>query len=199
MAPAGAALDSPALGILKCMKRNFWNPMVTKLHLDISLLGYDSMFLTCSKFWRTLLPSSSTSKKEAAGSSETLIATQKTIRPHNTENHRSKSLWRWYINTINKISPTCMQGRPRSVLERSEGFADRTEPHLQEIQGILPHVSGSSSNQSTQLGHHSHLDSHHWSGSQTATTPHTSDYMGKLRFYVSTLQVPHLDNGLILC
>jgi hypothetical protein len=39
------------------------------------------------------------------------------------------------------------------MLERSEGLADRTKPHLQEIQGIRPHVSGSSTDQPTQLGH----------------------------------------------
>jgi hypothetical protein len=47
------------------------------------------------------------------------------------------------------------------MLERSEGLADRTKHHLQEIQGIRPHVSGSSTDQPTQLGHLTQLDSHH--------------------------------------
>jgi hypothetical protein len=43
------------------------------------------------------------------------------------------------------------------MLKRSEGLADSTKHHLQKIQEIRPHVSGRSSDQSTQLGHLSHL------------------------------------------
>jgi hypothetical protein len=45
------------------------------------------------------------------------------------------------------------------MLERSEGLADWTEHHIQETQGISSHVSSRSSDQSTQLGHLSHLES----------------------------------------
>jgi hypothetical protein len=38
----------------------------------------------------------------------------------------------------------------------SEGLVDWTKHHRQEIQGICQHVSGRSSDQSTQLGHLSH-------------------------------------------
>jgi hypothetical protein len=48
----------------------------------------------------------------------------------------------------------------------SEGPAYCAEHHLQEIQGIHPHSSDSPSDQSTQLGHLSNLDSPYRSGSQ---------------------------------
>jgi hypothetical protein len=50
------------------------------------------------------------------------------------------------------------------MLERSEGLADSTKHHIQEIQGISPQVSDRSSNQST------HLDSHFRSRSKKTTT-----------------------------
>jgi hypothetical protein len=88
-----------------------------------------------------------------------------------------------------KINSTCVTLRPRNILERSEGLADSTEHHLQEIQGIDPHVSGRSSNKSTQPGHLSHLDSHRCTGSQKTTTPASLDYVTKLCFYVGTIQM----------
>jgi hypothetical protein len=51
----------------------------------------------------------------------------------------------------NQISPTCLRRRPQNMLERSEGFANGAEHHLQEIQGIRSHVSGCSYDQSTQF------------------------------------------------
>jgi hypothetical protein len=67
-------------------------------------------------------------------------------------------------------------------------FCRWTKHHTQEIQGICPHVSGRSSNQSTQLGHLSHLDSHYHSRSQKTTTHSSVDYVWKLYFYVGTIQ-----------
>jgi hypothetical protein len=64
-----------------------------------------------------------------------------------------------------KISPTCVRRRPH-MFERSEGFADWTKYHIQEIQGIRPHVSDRPSDQSPQLGHLSHLDSDYRSRSR---------------------------------
>jgi hypothetical protein len=87
-----------------------------------------------------------------------------------------------------KISPTCVRRRPQNMLERSEDLADWTKHHLQEIRGIHPHVCGRSSNQSTQLGHLSHLDSHYCSRSQKTTTPSNVDYVWNLCFYVGTIQ-----------
>jgi hypothetical protein len=69
------------------------------------------------------------------------------------------------------------------MLERSEGLTDWTKHYLQEMQGIRPHVSGRLSDQSTQLGHLSHLHSHHWGRSQTTKTPSSLGNMGKLCFY----------------
>jgi hypothetical protein len=57
------------------------------------------------------------------------------------------------------------------------------------------HISGSSSDQSPQLGHLSQ----HGSGSQKITTPPTSDYMGQLHFYVGTIQMHHLSIGFVFC
>jgi hypothetical protein len=58
-----------------------------------------------------------------------------------------------------KISPACVWRGPQNVLERSEGLADWTEHHIQEIQRIRSHVSAGPSDQSTQSGHLSHLES----------------------------------------
>jgi hypothetical protein len=87
-----------------------------------------------------------------------------------------------------KISLTCVRRRPQNMLERSGGLADWTEHHVQEIQGIQPHVSGRSYGQSTQLRHLSCLDSHYRNRSQKTTTPSSVDYVWKLFFYVSTIQ-----------
>jgi hypothetical protein len=73
------------------------------------------------------------------------------------------------------------------MLERSEGLAYQTEHHLQEIQGIRPRVSGCSSDQSTQLGHLSHVDSHYCCRRQRTTIPFSVDFMDKLCFYFSTI------------
>jgi hypothetical protein len=53
-----------------------------------------------------------------------------------------------------------------------------------KIQGICPHVSDRPSDQSTQLGHFSHLDSHYHSRSQKTTTPSSVDWVGKFVFVV---------------
>jgi hypothetical protein len=50
------------------------------------------------------------------------------------------------------------------------------------------HVSGRSSDQSTQLGHLSHLDSHYCSKSQKTINPFTVEYVRKLCFYFDTIQ-----------
>jgi hypothetical protein len=52
------------------------------------------------------------------------------------------------------------------MFARSERLSDWTRNQTQEIEGISPHVSGTSSNQSAQLGHLSHLESHYRSRSQ---------------------------------
>jgi hypothetical protein len=73
------------------------------------------------------------------------------------------------------------------MLETSDSLADWTKYHLQEIQGICPHVSGRSFDQSTQLGHLSHLGFHYRS-SQKTTLPSSVDYVWKLCLYVGTVQ-----------
>jgi hypothetical protein len=90
---------------------------------------------------------------------------------------RSRSVWRWCINVSGhyplfcslqacirstnaaglKVCSTCIRGRPQNMLQRNEGLADSTKHHSQKIQGISPSVSGRPSDQSTQLGHLSHL------------------------------------------
>jgi hypothetical protein len=67
------------------------------------------------------------------------------------------------------------------MLERIEGLTDSTKHHLQESQEIRPHVSGRSSDLSTQLGHLSYLDSHYSSRSQKTSS---ADSVGKLLFFV---------------
>jgi hypothetical protein len=69
------------------------------------------------------------------------------------------------------ISPTRIRRRPQNMLERSESLADWTQHHVQEKQGISPHVSGSSSNHLNYPGCLSHWNSHHWSGSKNFTAP----------------------------
>jgi hypothetical protein len=97
-----------------------------------------------------------------------------TLREHVQPDPRSA----WKI----KVGPTCIQGRPQNMLERCEGAADWAKHHPQEIQGICPHVSGSS----TQLGHLLHLDSHHWSISQRTKTLACKLFLS----YVGTTQMP---------
>jgi predicted GIY-YIG superfamily endonuclease len=65
-----------------------------------------------------------------------------------------------------RISPTRIRGRPQNMLDWSEGLADWNQHHIQEIQGISPHVSAGPSDQSTQFGHFSHLDPRYHSRSQ---------------------------------
>jgi hypothetical protein len=91
-----------------------------------------------------------------------------------------------------KIRPTCVRRRPQTMMERSEALADWTEHQLQEIQGIRPLPSGSSSDQSTQLGHLFHLDFHHWRRVRKTTTPSSLDYERKLYFYVGAIPMPRL-------
>jgi hypothetical protein len=57
-----------------------------------------------------------------------------------------------------KIIPTCVWRRQQNMLERSKGLTDWSKHHIQEIQGIRPHVSDRPSDQTTQLGLLSHLD-----------------------------------------
>jgi hypothetical protein len=71
--------------------------------------------------------------------------------------------------------------------------------HLQEIQEIRLYISGSWSNQWSWFGYFSQLDFHHWSESQKITIPSSSDHLGKLRFYVGTIHMPHLSTGFIFC
>jgi hypothetical protein len=61
--------------------------------------------------------------------------------------------------------------KSQNMLERSEAFADSTQNRLQEIQGINPHVSGSSSEQSTQPGQLFPLSFQDGRGSYKVTTP----------------------------
>jgi hypothetical protein len=85
------------------------------------------------------------------------------------------------------------------MLQRSEGLADLTEQHLRGKQGIGPHVSGRSFNQLTQLAHLSHLDSYHLGGSQKITTLLSLGGIGRLNFYIGTVDIAHLSNGFIFC
>jgi hypothetical protein len=58
------------------------------------------------------------------------------------------------------------------MAERSEGLADRTQHHLQEIQGTSPHIWVDNS-----IGRRSlvifHFDSHYYRRSQKITTPYS--------------------------
>jgi hypothetical protein len=63
-----------------------------------------------------------------------------------------------------------------------------TKHHPQEIQGICPHGSCRPSDQSTQLGHLSHLDSYCHSRSQRTPILSSVSYVWKLCFYVGTIQ-----------
>jgi hypothetical protein len=54
--------------------------------------------------------------------------------------------------------------------------------------GIHPHVSGRSSDQSTQLGQFSQLDLHYCGRSQKTTTPFSVDYEWKFCFCVGIMQ-----------
>jgi hypothetical protein len=75
-----------------------------------------------------------------------------------------------------------------NMLEWSEGLADWTKHHIQVTHGIRPLVSCRSSDQSAQFGHLSHLDSRYHSRSQKTTSPFSVDWVGKLCFYVGTIQ-----------
>jgi hypothetical protein len=68
------------------------------------------------------------------------------------------------------------------MLECSEGLADWAQHHIQEIQGISPHVSAGPSDQSTQFGHLSHLDCRYHSRSQETETPSSVFWLGKFCF-----------------
>jgi hypothetical protein len=83
-----------------------------------------------------------------------------------------------------KITPKCVRGRPQNILEWNEGLADWAQHHIQEIQGIIPHVSAGSSDQPTQFEYLSHLDPHYHSRSQESTTPSSVDWVGKLVFFI---------------
>jgi hypothetical protein len=72
-------------------------------------------------------------------------------------------------------------------LERSNDLAGRTKHHLQEIQGICLHVSGRSSNQSTQLGNLHYLDLLPQQSQETKTLSGV-DQVQKLSFYAGTIQ-----------
>jgi hypothetical protein len=86
-----------------------------------------------------------------------------------------------------KISSTCIRRRPQNMLERSECLADWNKHHIQEIQGICPHVSGRPSDQSTQLGHLSHLDSTYGSRNQKTKPSSSLGSMGKFCFHIGVL------------
>jgi hypothetical protein len=77
-----------------------------------------------------------------------------------------------------KPSPTCVGRRPQNVLEWSEDPADWTKHHIQEIQGIHPHVSAGPTDQSTQFGHLFYLDSRYHGRSKKVTTPYSVDWVG---------------------
>jgi hypothetical protein len=91
------------------------------------------------------------------------------------------------------------------MLESSEGLADWTKHHIQEIQGIHPHVSVDHPISQPNFGHLSLLHSHYRGRSQKTTTPSSVDWVGKLCFYVGTVQTIclfsddfYFDSALIL-
>jgi hypothetical protein len=100
-----------------------------------------------------------------------------------------------------KISPTCIRSGPKNMLERGEGLADWTRRLVHEIQGIRPHVSDIPSNQSTQLGHLSHLESHYHSRSKKKRNYISVQcrLSGKIMFFVGTIQRIYLSSGDICC
>jgi hypothetical protein len=75
------------------------------------------------------------------------------------------------------------------MLERNEGIADSTKHHIQEIQGIRPHVSDRPFDQSNQLGHLSHMDSNYHSRSKKNYNSVQGRLNGKIFVsYVGTIQ-----------
>jgi hypothetical protein len=74
------------------------------------------------------------------------------------------------------------------MFESSEGLADWTRHHVQEIHGIRPRVSAGPSDLPAQLLHLSHPVSHYCSRSQKTETPSNVDYAWKLCVYVGTIQ-----------
>jgi hypothetical protein len=76
----------------------------------------------------------------------------------------------------------------------------QTEPSstYKKKKGIHPRVSGRSSDQITQLGHLSQLDSHYRSGSQKATAPSSVDVSGRSSDQSTRLgHLSHLDSPII--
>jgi hypothetical protein len=71
---------------------------------------------------------------------------------------------------------------PELLHERSEDLADWTKHHIQETQGICPHVCAGPSDQSAQLGHLSRLDSRYHSRNNKTTTPSSVDWVENLFF-----------------
>jgi hypothetical protein len=64
-----------------------------------------------------------------------------------------------------------------------EGLEYWTEHRIHEIQGTRSHVSNVPFDQSTHLGHLSHLDSCYHSRSKKTTTPSGVDWVGELVFF----------------
>jgi hypothetical protein len=80
-----------------------------------------------------------------------------------------------------QISPTCLQRRPQNVLERSKGLCRLNQTPQT---GINSHISGRPSDQSTQHGHLSQLDSCYHCRKKTPTTMSSADYVWNFLFLV---------------
>jgi hypothetical protein len=88
-----------------------------------------------------------------------------------------------------RLSYMCWLLLKSSISDMAEAYEPDTyvSPYIQEIQGICKesaHMSDRPSNQSTQHGHLSHLDSHYHSSSQKTTTLPSVDWVGKFVFLV---------------
>jgi hypothetical protein len=70
-----------------------------------------------------------------------------------------------------KLAQHAYEESQKNMLEWSEGLADWAKNHIQEIQGISPHVSDGPSDQLTQFEHLSHLDLRYHSRSEGTTIP----------------------------
>jgi hypothetical protein len=72
--------------------------------------------------------------------------------PWKFASRRTNTIWP-KVSSKNQSSTNMDHRKATKYVEKSEGPADWAKRHLQEIQGIRPHVSGSLSDQLTQLGH----------------------------------------------
>jgi hypothetical protein len=95
----------------------------------------------------------------------------------------------WFQSPLNPMlsifsNSSCLQTYILLVHLATPSSVRSTKHHLQEILGIRPLVSGRSSDQSTELGHLSLLDSSYHSRSIKITTQFSVDWVGKFMVFM---------------